>query len=64
MHCKALKEKQERSKLKREKRLQAQEERKLKESKQVKKSTAKILTFVVQLTIAAFLVMMIVYYIF
>ena len=51
-----LKEQQERKKLKQEKRL--------KEEKQVTKKITKILTFVVQVTIAAFLVLMIVYYIF
>ena len=59
-----LKEQQERSKLKKEKRLKAQEERKLKEEKQVTKKIAKILIFVAQITVAAFLVLMIVYYIF
>ena len=59
-----LKEQQERSKLKKEKRLKAQEERKLKEEKQVTKKIAKILIFVAQITVAALLVLMIVYYIF
>ena len=70
-----LKKKQERNKLKREKKLKAQEEKKqeerkleeekiLKETKQVKKKITKILTFIAQFTIAAFIVLMIVYYIF
>ena len=65
-----LKEKQERNKLKKEKRLKAQEERKLEEEKKLKEKKhvttkiAKILTFAVQLIIASFLVTMIVYYIF
>ena len=59
-----LREKQERNKLKKEKRLKAQEERKLKEEKQVTKKIAKILIFVAQITVAALLVLMIVYYIF
>ena len=59
-----LKEKQERNKLKKEKILKAQEERKLKEKKQVTTKITKILTFAVQLIIASFLVSMIVYYIF
>ena len=59
-----LKEQHERSKLKKEKRLKAQEERKLKEEKQVTKKIAKILIFVAQIIVAAFLVLMIVYYIF
>ena len=63
-YFKFLKEQQERSKLKKEKRLKAQEERKLKEEKQVTKKIAKILIFVAQITVAAFLVLMIVYYIF
>ena len=64
-----LKKQQERNKFKQEKRLKAQEEKKLeeekrlKEEKQVTKKIAKILTFVAQITIAAFLVLMIVYYI-
>ena len=63
-YFKFLKEQQERSKLKKEKRLKVQEERKLKEEKQVTKKIAKILIFVAQITVAAFLVLMIVYYIF
>ena len=63
-YFKFLKEQQERSKLKKEKRLKAREERKLKEEKQVTKKIAKILIFVAQITVAAFLVLMIVYYIF
>ena len=65
-----LKEQQEERKLKKEKRLKAQEERKLKEEKrlkeekQVTKKIAKILIFVAQIIVAAFLVLMIVYYIF
>ena len=65
-----LKEQQERNKLKKEKRLKAQEERKLEEKKklegekQVTKKITKILTFVIQITVSAFLVLMIVYYIF
>ena len=59
-----LKEQQERKKLKKEKRLKAQEESKLKEKKQVKTKITKILTFAAQLTIAFFLVLIIIYYIF
>ena len=65
-----LKEQQEKNKLKKEKKLKAQEESKLeektksKENKQVKKKITKILTFIAQFTIAAFIVLMIVYYIF
>ena len=59
-----LKEQQERIKLKKEKRLKAQEERKLKEEKQVTKKIAIILIFMAQIIVAAFLVLMIVYYIF
>ena len=65
-----LKKQQERNKLKKEKRLKAQEERKLEEEKKLKdnkhitKKIAKILIFAVQFIIAAFLVLMIVYYIF
>ena len=69
-YFKFLKEQQEERKLKKEKRLKAQEERKLKEEKrlkeekQVPKKIAKILIFVAQITVAAFLVLMILYYIF
>ena len=65
-----LKKQQEINKLKKEKKLKAQEEskleekKKLKENKQVTKKIVKILTLVVQFTIAAFLVLLIVYYIF
>ena len=55
-YFKFLKKQQEERKLKKEKRL--------KEGKQVTKKIAKILIFVVQITVAAFLVLMIVYYIF
>ena len=67
-YFKFLKEQQERSKLKKEKRLKAQKERKLieEEKKRLKgkKSIAKILTFVTQLIIAALLVAIIIYSIF
>ena len=63
-----LKEQKERSKLKKEKILKAREERKLKEEEEKrlkgKKSIAKILTFVAQLIIAAFLVTIIIFLIF
>ena len=65
-----LKEQQEKNKLKKEKRLKAQEERKLEEEKRLKeeknvtKKITKILIFSVQFAIAAFLVLMIVFYIF
>ena len=63
-----LKEQQERSKLKKEKRLKAQKERKLieEEKKRLKgkKSIAKILTFAAQLIIAGFLVVVVIYSIF
>ena len=63
-----LKEKQERNKLKKEKRLKAQEERKLKkeekEKKQVGKNIAKIFRFAAQLIIAALLFLVIIYAIF
>ena len=59
-----LKKQQEERKLKEKKRLKAQEERKLKEEKQVTKKIAKILIFVAQIVVAAFLVLMIIYYIF
>ena len=63
-----LKKQKERSKLKKEKRLKTREERKLKEEEEKrlkgKKSIAKILTFVAQLIIAAFLVAVIIYSIF
>jgi len=63
-----LKEKQERSKLKKEKRLKAQEKSKLKEEVEKKltgkKSIVKILTFATQLIIAVFVVTVIIYSIF
>ena len=65
-----LKKQQEERKLKKEKRLKAQEERKLKEKerlkekKQVDKSIVKILIFAVQLIVATFLVLIVIYAIF
>ena len=67
-YFKFLKEQQEINKLKKEKRLKAQKERKLieEEKKRLKgkKSVAKILIFATQLIIAGFLVVVIIYSIF
>ena len=59
-----LKKQQEERKLKEEKRLKAQEERKLKEQEKKRLNITKILLFPVQIIIAAFLVLIILFVIF
>ena len=59
-----LKKQQEERKLKEEKRLKAREERKLKEQEKKRLNITKILLFPVQIIIAAFLVLIILFVIF